>query len=61
MKGMTHSALCAKWLNYADDMLRFIGLFGRGDCGRAGPDIEGIKRLLCVCEDGRGKHIRKGI
>lgn len=47
-KRMTHSALCPKWLNYADDMLRFIGLFGRGDCGRAWPDLERIKRLLCV-------------
>lgn len=48
MKCMTHSALCTKWLNYADDMLRFVGPFGRGGCGRAWPDLEGIKRLLCV-------------
>lgn len=48
MKCTTHSALCTKRLNYANDMLQFIGLFGRGYCGRAGPDLEGIKRLLCV-------------
>ncbi len=57
MKGMTHSALRTKWLNYADDMLRFIGPFGRGDCGLAAPDLERIKRLLCVCVRMVGENI----
>lgn len=61
MKCMTHSALCTKWLNYADDMLQFIGLLGHSGCGHAGPNLEGIKRLFCVCEDEREKYIWKGI
>lgn len=48
MKCMTHSAPYTKWLNYADDMLQFIGLLRHSDCGWAGPDLEGTKRLLCV-------------
>ena len=39
VKRVTHSALGTKWLNYADDMLRFIGPFGRGGRGRARPRI----------------------
>lgn len=38
-------------LIFADDMLQFIGLFERGHCGGAATDLEGIQRLLCVCED----------
>lgn len=48
MKYKTHWALCAKWLNYSDDMLQFIGLLGHGGCGCAEPDLEWIIRLLCV-------------
>lgn len=56
MKFMTHSALCTKWLNYADDMLQFIGLFGRGGCGRALPDLERDKKTI-VCVRMNGKNI----
>lgn len=60
MKFLTHSAPCTKWLNYADDMLRFIGLLQHRGCGWAGPDLGRIKRLLCVW-GWTEKCIKKGI